>query len=590
MTTVVFDIEANGLLKMVDRLWCVGVNSKVYGAFPGWESDIFTALDTADVLIGHNIIAYDLPVLKKLHNWDPKPHVQIIDTLILSRMLFPGLRDSHSLDSWGKTLNFAKGEIKDFSYFQHGMLAYCENDVKLTQKVYDVLQHRIKELKISDETIRTKMEFARVIALQVKSGFTLDVQKAEKLYIDLKEEYNVLTKDIADKFPLVKDLTQYNKVKSEGRLLNETEKDYTYITEKTKKVTTKVFQLKLPNLNSRKQLISWLKSKGWKPTTKTEKGTDKLDGSILSNIDIPEVQPLRRMFRVSKLLGMLKDGAEGWLKKVEADGRVRGEVMVNGAVTGRCTHARPNLAQVDKKESRMREVWLPGKHKVLVGVDAKSLEARVLAHYLFPYDKGAYGELVTKGDVHTFNQQMMSLNDRQNAKTINYAMAYGAGNRKLGITVAKDKGIDTSSDRKLISLGKAVRESVMDNFTGYKQFSNTVKSTLDERKYLISLSGRPLYPKKKFSALNTLIQAGATDIMEKALVDFHEATSDMCGKVYNYCCNVHDSIIIECNPEYAEFLKDRLTKCIQNVTIRYKLHCQMDADSSIGNNWSEVHA
>lgn len=585
-----WDIEANGLLKTVDKLWCISIidANRVYTA-DHRQQGFLEYLDQFSTLVGHNIIAYDLPVLKKLYGWVPRENVEIIDTLIMSRVLFPGLRDSHGLASWGKTLKFPKGEIKDFSYFQPEMLPYCINDVKLTQKVHGACLKEIERLNIPNlkTAIKEKMEFAKIMALQVEAGLSLDVEKAKELAKKMQEEYETYHKELVAVMPALKADDHYKKIKEEGRLVSSDNDKYSYTQGKNNKLYTKEFKYKEPNPNSRKQLTQWLISKGWRPTIKTEKGDWKLDEKTLKTIDIPEAKNLVRMFELQKKLGMLSEGDNAWLKLVGEDGKVHGEINVNAAITGRCTHSNPNLGQCD---SEMREVWIAKKGWKLVDCDAKSLEVRILAHYLHPYDKGAYTSLVLSGqDIHDFNREMMELHDRHNAKTINYAMAYGAGNWKLGVSVAKDRGIKTQDAEELKRLGKQVRDNVMANFTGYEQLLKVISYKLKERGYLISLAGRPLYPSKDYSALNAIIQGAGADIMEKAVLNFYETTKQLCGRNYNFVNNIHDEVLLEADPEYVELLKEELCKAIRKTTEQFKLNCEMDGEAKTGDNWKMVH-
>ena len=80
------------------------------------------------------------------------------------------------------------------------------------------------------------------------------------------------------------------------------------------------------------------------------------------------------MLRITKQLGMMRDGNKGWLKHVTPEERVFGSVMVNGATGGRCTHNNPNMAQVDRKDLRMMKCWVHKEWWGLVGCDASGLE------------------------------------------------------------------------------------------------------------------------------------------------------------------------------------------------------------------------
>ena len=66
----VFDIETNGLYDDVNEIFCIVIydvtrqQTITYG--PDSIDGAIDALNNADVLIGHNIIFYDIPVLQKL--------------------------------------------------------------------------------------------------------------------------------------------------------------------------------------------------------------------------------------------------------------------------------------------------------------------------------------------------------------------------------------------------------------------------------------------------------------------------------------------------------------------------------------------
>lgn len=143
MSRVLFDIEANGFLDTVDTIWCVvatNLDSGVTRRYSPFDIDeAVKYLQSADVLVGHNIIGYDLPAIWKVHHpWYEVP--AIIDTLVLSRYLRPERWGGHGLEAWGKTLGFPKGDFHEFDAYSAEMLEYCENDVKLNVKVLETLE------------------------------------------------------------------------------------------------------------------------------------------------------------------------------------------------------------------------------------------------------------------------------------------------------------------------------------------------------------------------------------------------------------------------------------------------------------------
>ncbi len=144
---LVFDLETDGLLDEVSTVWCcgtltegdeqavVGVNHVAYLDY----------LDKANVLIGHNIIGFDLPVLKKLFNWEHNKECILFDTWLVSKMLYPH-RQSHSLAAWGETLGYPKGEHNDWTKYSREMATYCKKDVEITAKLYEVLWKKARKI------------------------------------------------------------------------------------------------------------------------------------------------------------------------------------------------------------------------------------------------------------------------------------------------------------------------------------------------------------------------------------------------------------------------------------------------------------
>jgi len=171
---VVFDLETNGLLNDATRIHCISLywqqddrtesfNDEPYADDPkdlpmGANYSItsgVSALEVADVLIGHNIIGFDIPIIKKFYPWF-NPGGVIIDTLLLSRLYHPNLFDidqrrawkhmplqlygRHGLESYGYRLNEYKGNFgktTDWSTWSQEMQDYCEQDVTVTRKLWN---------------------------------------------------------------------------------------------------------------------------------------------------------------------------------------------------------------------------------------------------------------------------------------------------------------------------------------------------------------------------------------------------------------------------------------------------------------------
>ena len=170
---MILDLESNGLLNKASRIHCMALHhcdtdttetynderiSKDAKYLPMGNRSITTAvtnIEVAETVVGHNIIGFDLPLIKKLYSFFTYPPV-IVDTLLLSRLYHPNLYDidkksewkdmptklygSHSLEAYGYRLGEHKGDYgktTDWSEWSQEMQDYCEQDVVVTKKLCD---------------------------------------------------------------------------------------------------------------------------------------------------------------------------------------------------------------------------------------------------------------------------------------------------------------------------------------------------------------------------------------------------------------------------------------------------------------------
>ena len=105
---IVFDIECDSLKPT--KIHCIVAKElygKVYEFPPDKIEEGIKFLQDADTLIGHNIISYDIPAIKKLYDIDLS-NKDIEDTLVMSRLFNPIRENGHSLKTWGYRVNFVK--------------------------------------------------------------------------------------------------------------------------------------------------------------------------------------------------------------------------------------------------------------------------------------------------------------------------------------------------------------------------------------------------------------------------------------------------------------------------------------------------
>jgi DNA polymerase-1 len=155
MKSIVFDIEADSLEPT--KIWCIAAvdpdsgETKTFG--PTEIVNGLAFLTTAEKLIGHNIIGYDLPAIKKIHNVDLTEGRAIVDTLVLSRLFNPTREGGHSLESWGYRIGLQKIDHTEFGEYTPEMLNYCRNDAVLNAKMFNQLKSESRGFSRQSVTI-----------------------------------------------------------------------------------------------------------------------------------------------------------------------------------------------------------------------------------------------------------------------------------------------------------------------------------------------------------------------------------------------------------------------------------------------------
>jgi len=169
---VIIDIETDGLLDTVSKIYCIVCKDVISGRVTKYTStdDFLNGPYTGDtILIGHNILSYDLPVFAKLLGYKHSVS-KCIDTLILSQLFNPILDGGHSLASWGERLKFPKKQSPPFDRYTPQLLEYCVNDVELTYKLFKYLTED-DDVKFSKGSIKREHYFRYIINQQEHHGF-----------------------------------------------------------------------------------------------------------------------------------------------------------------------------------------------------------------------------------------------------------------------------------------------------------------------------------------------------------------------------------------------------------------------------------
>lgn len=374
----------------------------------------------------------------------------------------------------------------------------------------------------------------------------------------------------------------------------------------------------------RKRLIA---KYGWEPIKFTKGGKKSppqpvVDDDVLQGLPYPEAKRLAEYYLVLKRIGQLATGKKAWIKVAkeypQPNGRsiwrIHGRVNPCGALGGRCTHSDPNLAQVPKNSSgtreypdqwylhggACRELFEAGPGYVLVGFDGSSLEYCMLAHFVFPWDKGEFARRVDAGrkedasDPHSWlrdliGQESIGEGDRgrDHAKTVGYADLYGCGDEKRGAIV-----IPHATKAQKIALGKLIKERMDTGFTAKADLKKRLATIVEANGSIKGLDGRTIPIRKIHAALNTLLQSAGAVVMKQALILLDKALQSLGlrpGEDYEFVLNIHDEAQAEVRPQFVDAFKEAAVNAVVEAGRTLNLHCPLKAEPSSGTTWRETH-
>jgi hypothetical protein len=616
MKTLFFDIETNAIedwsnLSDLKTVHCLSIydptTPKMITYHGAGIKNGLMELAKAERIVGHNVIGFDLPALSKMYSFHP-PLVKVLDTMVMARCIVPDVRNddflrknfdkslvgSHSLKAWGLRLNkltkLTYGEEDGaFDSYNEDMRKYCERDTIVTQILFDYLMMG----NPSGEMLAIEHWFAFLMRLQEKKGFAFDIEKAEKLELKLASKRAELLDRLQKEFPSkteemktpsgweVEGYTAPTKAKlklilKDAGLKQTLVKDAVQLAPKTKTI--------MFNPGSRKQIAERFLDLGFDLPKESDATTPKVDEGVLRSIDHPFAEVLCDYLLVTKRLGQLAEGNQAWLK-LQKNGRIHGRVNTNGAVTGRCTHQNPNVAQVPACRAEYgeecRDLFKAGDGYKLVGCDAAGLELRMLAHYLAYYDGGEYAKTVIEGDIHTLNQEAAGLETRDQAKTFIYAFLYGAGDAKIGEIVggsAKE--------------GQMLKRKFLSNLPALKRLQADVQQKVQRSNKLTGLDGRILPVRSPHAALNMLLQSAGAVCMKVALIQLFHRMNKLKwqhGREYSFVANVHDEFQAEVQPDKVGAFSDLAVESIRMAGRELKLNVMLDGEAKVGETWAQTH-
>ena len=404
-------------------------------------------------------------------------------------------------------------------------------------------------------------QVAQILTEQENHGWFFDEPAARELESALRREYEETCEILRNRHPFVS-----------GPLFTPKRNN------RTKGYAAEAPFTKLKDLNpTSRDHIAWILKThyDWQPSSLTNSGKAVIDETVLKELGTDIALSFLTLLDLTKKLGMISEGVNAWQKLVTKS-RVHHHCSV-ATSTFRCAHRKPNLSQVPSDE-RFRKLFTASPNKVLVGADLSGIELRMLAHYLARYDKGRYTKILLTDDIHSVNAKRIGIS-RRDVKTVTYAFLYGAGDRKIGVSVDKQL-----SDEAATKKGREIRKAYVDAIPGLKELLTAVKKA-SERGYVLGLDKRRILVDKPHKALNYLLQGSSAILAKRWML----LTYEHLPKSAHQLAFVHDELQYECDEEDKEDLQFLLELTAAQAGEHYDMRCPVAAESQSGHTWADVH-
>ena len=347
------------------------------------------------------------------------------------------------------------------------------------------------------------------------------------------------------------------------------------------------------NINSPKQLgVLLFETLGLPHGKKTKTGYS-------TNVEVLEKlkdkHPIIPAIMDYRMLTKLKSTyADGLMKVIDADGRVRTTFQNLVTATGRLSSTEPNLQNIPVRTdlgAEIRKMFVPKEGCVLVDADYSQIELRVLAHIAEDtvmqdaFKSGLDVHTVTASQVFHVPFEEVTPLQRRNAKAVNFGIVYGISEFSL----AEDLGVGRYEAKDYI-------ESYLDHYRGVRRYMKQVVVDARDMGYTRTIYGRrrsiPELKSSNFNvrsgaeriALNTPIQGTAADLIKLAMIRVDAALRRDFPQA-KLILQVHDELIVECPEEIAPQVADLVSREMEQVA---SLNVPLTAEAKWGKSWYDA--
>ena len=641
MEYTIFDIEADGLLSKATKIHCLAYkifnNKEVVasGSLTDYD-EIRNFLLHQKILVGHNIVRYDIPVIKKLLGIEVT--AKLIDTLAISWYHYPISKFRHGLEAWGERLGFPKPVIKDWKNLKiEEYIHRCTSDVEINSRLFHMQMDYTLNLYNNnlDDVLRIfgylsfKMDSLRE---QEEEGIALDVRLVEQSKYNLEFEIQEKIDNLSKHMPKVP-------VKKAPKIMYKKDGTLSVNGMKWKKLLK---ELNLPedtktiyepgNPGSPTQLKDWLLELGWQPITfKVSKNTgEKLPqvslpfgGGLCSSVkamfeQYPYLKDLEGLYKAKHRYGLFKS----FLENKDENDRIY--ATAHGFTnTLRMQHSKPvvNLPSINSyygKEIR-GALTVPNEDYIMCGSDISGLEDNTKQHYIYFFDPdyvtemrvpgfdphidiGLLAELITPEEAEfykNFDLETATEEEKEKyhkikevrgyAKRVNFSATYGAGPPKIAEALNCSLEFATKLHKTYWKRNAAVKKTAnacVVKTVPTKYFTAKGVKIVNQQWLFNPLSGFWMFLKSEKDRFSTLNQSSGVYVFDSWLRKVRTALKPLGIKVV---MQYHDELMLVCKKEQQEEVDSILKQAMKEVNEEINLNVEIGISVDWGENYASVH-
>jgi DNA polymerase-1 len=353
------------------------------------------------------------------------------------------------------------------------------------------------------------------------------------------------------------------------------------------------------NLNSTQQLAKLLFEEKKLPNRKKTKTGFSTDNSVLEELaeNFPIAATLIQYRQLSKLQSTYISALPKMINP--ETGRIHSSFNQTVASTGRLSSSNPNLQNIPVRTQLGREIrkafCAKDAEHVILAADYSQIELRLLAlmskdeMLIQAFKNGQDIHKGTAAKIYNVPLEEVSQDQRRAAKTINFGILYGMGQRKL----ARDLGISQNE-------AKGIIESYFAQFPSIRNFIAQCVAKAHQERYCETIFGRRLYlpninsknPGLKSEAervaVNMPIQGSAADIIKLAMLDIHAKIA--ANPYIKMILQVHDELVFEIHKDALDEAKQLVKTAMENALPQeLRKIVELKTDIGVGKDWYQAH-